>query len=176
MAGASAARRVVLNRAAFDAITLAVADGLFEQAKEIINAAKVPDAPPLRVGLIQGGGALAYVGRKRVGIFSKYGATAVAKPRAAKLNSDITIIAGYGFPGRFLEEGTIKMAPHPFLTPQLMSDIPGAEGFVRKACVRHKVIGASRAARGDTYQNAKAGRAIAAMVAWTSFVTEGGLR
>jgi hypothetical protein len=154
--GASGARRIVLNRAAFDAITLATADGLFELAKTIVNDADVPDAAPLGLGLIQGGGALAYVGSKRVGIFSKYGATSVKKPRAARLNKGVTVIGGYGFPGRFLEEGTVKMHAEPFLTPEVMSTLPEAEAFVRAACIKAKVIGQQRAAKGDTYAAGKA--------------------
>ncbi len=151
MAGASAARRVVLNRAAFDAITLATADGLFELAKSIVENADVPDATPLGLGVIQGGGALAYVGSKRVGVFSKYGATSVKKPRAAKLSKGVTVIGGYGFPGRFLEEGTVKMAAEPFLTPQLMATLPDAVGFVRLACIKRGVIGNARREAGDVF-------------------------
>jgi len=98
MAGASGARRIVLNRAAFDEITLAVADGAFEIAKAVVNGAQVPDAAPYAEGLVQGGAALAYVGRKRVGIFSKTGTTKVNKPKAAKLSAaGITVIGGFGF-------------------------------------------------------------------------------
>ena len=61
MAGASGARRIVINRAALDAITLAVADGMFEQAKQVVFGAKVPDASPIGQGLVQGGGVLAFV-------------------------------------------------------------------------------------------------------------------
>jgi len=155
MAGASGARRIVLNRAAFDEITLAVADGAFELAKAVIEGAQVPDAAPYAEGLVQGGAALAYVGSKRVGLWSKTGAT-VKKPRAAKLSKGITVIGGYGFPGRFVESGTIHMAGQPFLTPELMATLPDAEGFIKAACIKRKVVGAARAARGDTYAASKA--------------------
>ena len=150
MAGASGARRIVLNRAAFDEITLAVADGAFEIAKAVVNGADVPDAAPYGEGLVQGGAALAFVGSKRVGVFSKTGAS-VKKPKDAKLSKGITIIGGYGFPGRFVESGTIHAAPHPFLTPALLAILPDAEGYIKAAAIRHRIIGATRARVGDVY-------------------------
>lgn len=147
MAGASGARRIVLNRAAFDAITLATADGLFEMAKEIIASADVPDAEPYGEGLVQGGGVLAFVGKKRVGVWSTSGA-GVNKPRAAKLSGGVTIVGGYGFPGRFQEGGTIHQPARPFLTPVLMSAVPGSADYVRAALKRHRLIGQRRAKGG----------------------------
>jgi hypothetical protein len=141
----------VLNRAAFDAITLAVADGAFELAKGVVNGATVPDAAPYGEGLIEGGAAIAFVGSKRVGVFSKTGAS-VKKPRAAKLTKGITVIGGYGFPGRMVESGTVHMGAQPFLTPELMATLPDAQNFIKAACERHRVIGKQRAARGDVFR------------------------
>jgi hypothetical protein len=150
--GASALRRVELNRAAFDAIDLAMADGLFEFAKSVIDGAGVPDADPIGLGLVQGGGVVAYIGRKRVGIYATGGQTSVKKPRAAKLQAaGITVIGGYGFPARFLEEGTVKMAAEPFLTPELMARRPDAGPFVALACLKRGITRARRIAKGDTY-------------------------
>jgi len=154
MAGASGARRIELNRAAFAEIELAVADGLFELAKQVVLGAEVPDAAPYGQGLIEGGGVISYVGKKRVGMAVTGGATAVKKPRRAKLGKTITVIGGFGFPSRFVETGTSRMAAQPFLTPELMSDLPEAEGFVKLACIKHKVIGSARAARGDVFRKA----------------------
>jgi hypothetical protein len=111
----------------------------------------VPDAPPIGLGLIQGGGVLAYVGSKRVGVYSKYGATSVKKPRAAKLDKAVTVIGGYGFPAMFVESGTIHNNPEPFLTPELMAEIPNAGSFVQLACIKRGVISGSRRALGDVY-------------------------
>jgi hypothetical protein len=150
MAGASGARRIVLNRKFFDALTLATADGLFAIAKEIVDGADVPDATPLGQGLVEGGGVLAYVGRKRVGVYGTGGQTAVSKPRAAKLNpTGITVIGGFGFPSRFLETGTIKMGAQPFVTPELMARVPDAGDFIKAANLRHGITSARRAARGN---------------------------
>lgn len=148
MAGASGARRIELNRSAFDAITLAVADGAFELAKSVIEGADVPDAAPYGEGLVQGGAAIAYVGKKRIGVWSKTGSS-VKKPRAARLSAGVTVIAGYGFPGRFKETGTVRMAATPFLAPELMAKLPDAEGFVKAAAIRHRIIAATRARVGD---------------------------
>ena len=154
---ASSQRRVVLNRAAFDALTLAHADGLFELAKSVVDGAAVPDATPLGLGLIQGGGVLAFVGRKRVGIYSKTGES-VKKPRAAKLTDGITVIGGYGFPARFVETGTVHMAAEPFLTPALMAKAPDAGLYIKAAVIRHGLVSANRAARGDVFGASRAKR------------------
>jgi hypothetical protein len=156
MAGASGARRIVLNRAFFDALTLATADGLFELSKEIVDGAKVPDATPLGPGLVEGGGVLAFVGRKRVGVYATGGQTSVKKPRAAKLSDGITVIGGFGFPSRFLETGTIKMAAKPFVTPTLMARVPDAGDFIKAANLRHGITSARRAARGDVFRASRA--------------------
>lgn len=141
--GASSQRRIQLNRAAFDEITLAVADGAFELAKEVILSVRVPDAEPYGQGLIEGGGVIAFVGKKRVGLVTTGGQSSIKKPRAARLGPGINVIAGYGFPGRFLEEGTIHMKGQPYLTPKLMSTLPDAEAFVKAACYKRKVASAS---------------------------------
>ena len=174
------AHRVVLNRAAFDAITLAIADGAFNLACAIVDDAHVPVATGR---LKHDHGVIAYIGRRRVAT-SKPGRTAratapsgnylldalragtagrtdesVKKPQAAKLTTfGITVIGGYGFPGRFQEAGTAKQPARPFLTPSLLAHLPGAEGFIKLAAIRHKIVGAQRAAKGDTYQASKAAR------------------
>lgn len=145
------AKRVVLDHAALDAITMAVADGAFELAKSIVGGAHVPDAPDVGKGLVQGGGVLAFVGSKRVGAWSTGPVLPFAKPRAAKLSAGITVIGGFGFPGRFVEAGTVHMAAHPFLTPALMDGVPDAEGFIKLACIKHGILSAERRKAGDVF-------------------------
>ena len=140
------AAKVELNHAALDAITRAVADGAFELAKSIVDGADAPDATPFGEGLVDQGGVIAYVDRKLVATYSTGADPTVAKPRAAKLGPGVVIIGGYGFPGRFQESGTVNQPARPFLTPKLMADLPDAEGFIAAACVKRKVISASRAA------------------------------
>jgi hypothetical protein len=154
--GASGAARIVLNRKALDEITLAAADGLFELAKAIIDDAHVPDAEPLGQGLVEGGGVIAFVGKKRVGVYATGGRSSVKKPRAAKLSpTGITVIGGWGFPARFLETGTIHNPAEPFATPSLMEHVPDAGVYVRAACIKRKVISSQRRARGDVYGASK---------------------
>ena len=156
MAGASGRRRIVLNRAFFDELTLATADGLFELSKEIVDGVNVPDATPLGQGLVEGGGVIAFVGKKRVGVFATGGQTSVKKPRAARLSDGITVIGGFGFPARFLEEGTVHMPAQPFVTPELMARVPDAGDFIKAANVRHGITSARRAARGDVFGASRA--------------------
>ena len=152
---ASSQRRVVLNRAFFDQATLAEADGLIELAKTIVDEMRIPDAEPLGQGLVEGANAIAFVGRKRVGVYATGGQTSIKKPRAAKLSDGITVIGGVGFPGRFLEEGTIHMPAQPFATPALMARVPDAGAFVRAAAVKRGLVNAARRARGDVYGASK---------------------
>ena len=159
MAGASGARRIVINRAFFDELQLATADGLFDLAKEIVDGADVPDAPELGQGLVEGGGVLAYVGSKRVGVYATGGQTSVKKPRAAKLGKGITIIGGFGFPARFLETGTARMAARPFVTPELMERLPDAGPYIAAAAKKAGLTSRARALRGDTYGASKARKA-----------------
>ncbi len=140
------AAKVVLNRAALDAITRATADGLFELAKAVVTGADVPDRPPWGIGLVRGGGVIAYVDKKLVSTFSTGSDATVKKPRAAKLGPGVVVIGGYGFPARFIESGTIHQPPRPFLTPELMATLPDAHGFVKAAAIKHKVISTKRAA------------------------------
>ncbi len=145
------AARVIVDRAALDAITLAVADGAFGLAKEVVGGSDAPDATPFGVGLLQGGGVLAFVGSKRVGAWATGPVLPFTKPRAAKLSKGITVIGGFGFPARFQEAGTIHHPADPFLTPELMATLPEAQKFIKAACERHRVVGKQRAARGDVF-------------------------
>jgi HK97 gp10 family phage protein len=117
--------RVVLNRSKFPAVFVAVADGLFEVAKTIIEEADPPDATPFGEGLVTRGGALAYVGDKKVAGWGTDGKQP-KKPRAFKVRGSgrIMAIAGFGFPARFQEFGTIKQPARPFLTPAMNRVIP----------------------------------------------------
>ncbi len=128
--------RVELNRQAFDEVDLALADGLFAFAKDIIATAKPPDAAPFGEGLVQGGGALAWVGKKKVD-GTTIGGRQIAKPRALRLqDGQVTAIAGFGFPARFVELGTIDTHAKPFLTPALAQRMPDAKPVISAAMQR----------------------------------------
>lgn len=128
--------RVVLNRKAFDEITLAIADGLFAVAEEVLSVVHPPDAPPFGQGLVQGGGALAYVGSKKVN-GTTIGGRQIKKPRALRLSQgEVAAIVGFGFHARFAELGTIDTHAEPFLTPAVMQVLPNAEVVLSKATQR----------------------------------------
>ena len=117
--------RVALNRAALDAITLGMADGLLALADAVIAATKVPDAPVLGVGLVEEGGTVAYVLGKKVGGSAK-------KPSAMKVRKlGVAIAGGFPFPARFAELGTVNQPARPFLTPALMATVPDAAPFIK---------------------------------------------
>jgi hypothetical protein len=122
--------RVVLNRAALDAITLGMADGLLALADAVIAATKVPDAPVLGAGLIEAGGTVAYVAGKKVGGTAK-------KPKAMKVRTmGVAVAGGFPFPARFQELGTVNQPARPFLTPALMAMVPDAAPFIRAATAK----------------------------------------
>jgi hypothetical protein len=121
--------RVVLNRKAFDEINLAIADGLFAVAERVLEVVKVPDAPPYSKGLIQGGGAIAYLGTKKVN-GTTIGGKQIKKPRALRTKAgEAVAIVGFGFPARFVELGTLDTHAEPFLTPAVMA-VAGSDAEV----------------------------------------------
>lgn len=136
-----ATTRVVLNRAAFAEIDLAIADGLFAVAERVLEVVRVPDAPPLGQGLIQGGGAIAYLGNKKVA-GTQIGGREVKKPRALSTKSGEAVAAvGFGFPGRFEELGTVDTHAHPFLTPGVMEVVGGDAEVVISEATQRRLAG-----------------------------------
>ncbi len=134
--------RVVLNRAALDAITLGMADGLLALADAVIAATNVPDAPVLGAGLIETGGTVAYVLGKNVG-------GAASKPKAMKVRKmGVAVAGGFGFPAHFAEFGTIHEPARPFLTPALMATVPDAGPYIATAVARRLATTGARAAVG----------------------------
>lgn len=118
-------KAVRLRREALSEVTRVVADGMFEAARSIIldAAAIAPDSPfdpyPLGEGLPKQGGVLAYVGGQKVNGWSIRGPQP-AKPRAVRVLAKehaVTVVAGFGFPGRLAETGSVDTPAQPFLTP-----------------------------------------------------------
>lgn len=114
--------RVVLNRSRVEATRLALADGLMDAGKAVIEVAsrQAPDSPydpyPRGEGLPKQGGVMALVDGKQVGTWHIRGAK-VDRPRAARGARGTVVFAGFGFPGRFQEFGTVNHPAQPFLTP-----------------------------------------------------------
>lgn len=132
--------RVELNRAALGPngrVELAIADGITAAAQMIVEIADPPDAPPFGQGLVQRGGWLGYVGGKKVGGGGTDGKQP-KKPRAFRPGKAgyIVAMAGFGFPARFQEFGTVNHDPQPFLTPARNAVAPRipeiVAGYVRE--------------------------------------------
>lgn len=130
--------RVVLNRDALTAVGLAVADGLEQVVKSIVTEAHPPDATPYGEGLVTRGGWLVYHGSKKVGGGSLEGKQP-KKPRALRVRgtTGITAIAGFGFPGRFQELGTVNHGAQPFLWPAWTRVEPRLEQIMAPAVRAH---------------------------------------
>lgn len=118
-------QRVVLHRETIDAVILGGVDGLFALAKDVVleAAANAPDSPydpyPAGEGLPKQGGVLVYVGNTKTHGWSIRG-DQPKKPRSARLSTkqhSVVALAGFGFPGRFSERGTIRQRAQPFLAP-----------------------------------------------------------
>lgn len=129
--------RVVMNRAALNEVDLAIADGLEEVVRTVIETAQPPDAPPYGEGLPAHGGWLVYAGANKVGGGSLDGRQP-KKPRAFRVagSRQIQAIAGFSFPGRFQEAGTAKMRANPFLTPAAAETMPHAPAIMKPAVQR----------------------------------------
>lgn len=132
MRGPSA--RVKMNRKSLDQVRLAVADGTSAIGKAVVTTADPPDATPFGEGLVTHGGYLTYVGAKKTAGWSMDGRQP-KKPRvvAVKGTDTIQTIAGFGFPARFQEFGTVKQPARPFLTPAKNAVEPRAAGLMRQA-------------------------------------------
>jgi hypothetical protein len=118
--------RVIMNRKGLNDLGLAVADGLAEVGQTIIDTAAVPDAPPLGQGLVEAGDWGVWRNGRKV-------AGTAAKPRGAKTGLGIQLLVGWGFPARFVHEGTVDTAPNPFATRTLDQVLPHLAEIVRSA-------------------------------------------
>ncbi len=126
--------KAILNRDALHQMDLGMAKALELLAFEVLGKVDPPDAAPFGEGLVESGAYLTYVDGRRVG------GDADKKPKAMKVRGrGVVVGVGFGFPGRFVEVGTVRQPPRPFLTPVVM-DVVGDRGAVE---------GAMRSAMGD---------------------------
>lgn len=126
--------RVVLNRKALNDLGMAVGKGLEDFARLVVIDADPPDATPYGEGLVTQGGWLAYFRNKKIGGGSLTGRQP-KKPRGWRVsnNDSIEAIAGFGFPGRFQETGTVHHPAQPFLWPSFRRLEDQLPLFLRKA-------------------------------------------
>jgi len=132
------ARRVgaktILNRKCLSAISEGLADGLESVGTATIENTEPPDAEPFGEGLVTTGDWGLWLGTKKVG-------GTATKPRSVKLGSEgLTLVVGYGFPGRFQEFGTIHQPARPFLTPAMLETLPTIPDYLSPA-VKAKLAG-----------------------------------
>lgn len=113
-------KKVVMNRAALDAIKLGAADGGQAAGELVLQLAdgQVPDREPYGRGLVKTGKVATYVDGKKV-------AGTGSAPRGAGVPVGTVTFVGYGFPGRFQELGTVHHAAQPFLTPAMAEGTGG---------------------------------------------------
>lgn len=127
--------RVVLNRAALTELGLAIAAGVEEIARTVVETADPPDATPFGEGLVTEGGWLVYQGANKVAGGSLRGLQP-KKPRAFRVRGTTAIvgIAGFGFPGRFQETGTKNQPARPWFTPAVVR-VKGVAGEIMRDAV-----------------------------------------
>ena len=126
--------RTVLNRKCLDAISGGFVDGMAALGQAILERTRPPDAAPFGEGLVTTGDWGVWAGRRKA-------AGTASKPRTVRLSkTGITLVAGYDFPGRFQELGTIHQPARPFFTPSVVGEIPATEDHLR-APVRQALAG-----------------------------------
>jgi hypothetical protein len=131
MANVKQTSRVILNRSKIDTLRLGIADALFGVALEVLDNTHPPDAPPYGKGLVEGGGAVAWVDKRKVN-GTTIGGRQIKKPRSLKLDvgvNGIVAIVGYGFPGRLVHNGSIHNRANPFLRRSGLEVLPEAKGI-----------------------------------------------
>lgn len=110
-------KRVVVNRQALDAITLAIADAFEPVAKAVLSRANARLRPHRLVGTLEdsAGWLVEVKGRKVAG-----GGSRPKQLRAGARQERVRTVVGYGAPHAHLaESGTIRMAAFPFLSPSV---------------------------------------------------------
>jgi len=115
MAARGPSARVVMNRRAMNEVEAAIADGIVDLGRAVIEAGDPPDAAPYGQGLVTRGGVLVYYNGGKVAGWGEDGRQP-KKPRSFKVAAmrGITAAIGWGFPGRFQEFGTVHHGAQPF--------------------------------------------------------------
>jgi hypothetical protein len=122
--------KTVLNRKALTTIRAAFVDGMEQVGKDLISRTDPLDDPETREQIVGDWGI--WVDGKKV-------AGTATKPRSARVKSGITLLAGFPFPMRFGEMGTIHQPARPRFSPTLNEVIPGTDRYM-KAAVNRKGI------------------------------------
>ena len=154
---ANRGKRIVMNKAAVDALYAGIADGLIELGERIIadardRAPEDPDAARKRgVPMMKDTGQVAVFGPVAGKTKLLHGRTDIAqmqnRPRGVKVpNDQVVMIASFTSPiAHLLELGTVNMDAHPFLTPALMANVGNAGAYVKGAMSRYAATAGVRA-------------------------------
>jgi hypothetical protein len=132
-------KRVRIAREKLTAVGLAVADGLLEVGRTIIEVADPPDSPlepyPTGQGLVLQGGVLVFVHGEKVAGWSQRGLQPkTPRPSAgtpAEERKAIVALVGWGFPGRLVQMGTLDTPAQPFGTTAFDQVAPHAKEIIR---------------------------------------------
>lgn len=106
-------KSVRINRECLTELGRGIADGLMAVGERAISKAMpfIPDAPPEGKGLVQSGGFVVYIDKKKVG-----GNATIRRED----KRGIVLYAGFGFPMRFYEMGTVHQPARPTFGPAFL--------------------------------------------------------
>jgi hypothetical protein len=116
--------RVELDLRAFGLLRSEAARGILAVAQEVIARTDVWDQSPYGEGLIDKGAAVAFVDGDRIG--------GQADLPGGESSDGIVAYAGFPFPARFNEIGTVNQPARPRITPAADSAIGDAEGIIAR--------------------------------------------
>jgi hypothetical protein len=122
--------RTVINRQALTALRAGFVDGMERFGQEIIARTNPPD-DPATAKKIKGDWGVWSDGRKVAGT--------AAKPRGASVKQGVTLLAGFEFPARLQETGSVHQPARPFFSPEINGITEEIPGFM-KAGVNAKGI------------------------------------
>lgn len=141
--------RVEINRAALDEVMAGLADGVHDVARAIgvVAASRAPysehdpDVPPLH-HLEDVVGAMTYVRGKRTHEWNS-GPLRPNKPKTVRVRTgpEVLGIVGVGFPGMFVELGTLHAPAQPFFTPAAEEVVGGQAKFLLSAAMERRLSG-----------------------------------
>lgn len=118
--------RVVLDRRELAAVVTAAGVGVYEWAADVVEDAadNAPDATPYGVGIVTGGGVVAYANGRKIGSWAAEGEPDTPRELGSTGRGEIAVAGGFRFPARFQELGTVRHGAQPFLSPALSRGTP----------------------------------------------------
>lgn len=167
--------KIVMNKAAVDAMQAGLVDALVQLGDEIIDdaSARAPRDPeaaarrPVKGGHAthQGIPMMKDTGGVQVWGLGKlaYGTTEKAaweqRPKGVTMGKDqVVLVVGFGSKlAHLVELGTVKMSARPFLTPAILAHVNDVGPYVQIAMAAHLASGSERRALSSAIKAARAG-------------------